>query len=75
MLQCLIMDKGEKKGFVGFDECETNRLWTKQQIDTLSVISQVISVFLRKERAQEALCRLVQGMPAEAAEDKQCMSH
>lgn len=61
MLQCLIMDRGEKRGFIGFDECEINRLWTKEQIETLSVAAQIISVFLRKERAQSELYKVQQG--------------
>lgn len=58
LLQCLITDGGECRGFIGFDECKTNRLWTKSQIDTLTVIAQVISVFLEKSRIQSALKRL-----------------
>ena len=74
VLQCLILDKGKKRGFIGFDECRTNRLWTKQQIDTLSVISQVISVFLRKERVQEELNGRLREVAA-SAEAKQGISH
>lgn len=50
VLQCAIMDKGEFKGFVGFDECRSNRFWTQGQIDALAFISKVLSVFLLKDR-------------------------
>ena len=52
VLQCLIKDAGKVKGIIGFDECRTSRLWTKSQIDTLTVIAQIISVFLTGKRRQ-----------------------
>ena len=52
VLQCLIKDAGKMRGFIGFDECRTSRLWTKSQIDTLTVVAQVISVFLARNRMQ-----------------------
>lgn len=52
MLQCAIRDKGEFRGYVGFDECASERKWTKEQISVLSFFSQVLSVFLLKVRAQ-----------------------
>lgn len=53
MLQCAIRDNGKIKGYVGFDECRTNRLWTQDQIDALTFISEVLSTFLLKKRAQD----------------------
>lgn len=53
MLQCAIYDKGMFRGFVGFDECHSHRLWTQQQIDALSFFSEIISTFLLKKRAQD----------------------
>ncbi len=53
MLQCAIYDSGTFRGFVGFDECNSNRLWTQQQIDALSFFSEIISTFLLKKRAQD----------------------
>ena len=53
MLQCAITDRGEFKGFVGFDECRQNRLWTKDQIDVLAFVSEILSTFLLKRRANE----------------------
>ncbi|MBQ4505182.1 MAG: diguanylate cyclase, partial [Firmicutes bacterium] len=52
MLQCAIRDNGVFRGYVGFDECVETRLWTKEQIDMLTFLSEVLSVFLLKHRAQ-----------------------
>ena len=46
VLQCAIYDNGKYKGFVGFDECRSNRFWTQDQIDSLALISKVLSIFL-----------------------------
>lgn len=55
MLECAIMDNGEFRGFVGFDECRENRFWTKEQIDSLAFLSKVLSVFLMKSRKGTAI--------------------
>lgn len=55
MLQCAITDKGVFKGYVGFDECDTLRLWTQEQIDSLTILAEILSTFLLKQRAQERL--------------------
>lgn len=52
-LQCAMMDKTRFVGFIGFDECTGTRLWTKEEVGTLSRISQMLSTFLQKKRAQE----------------------
>ncbi len=53
MLQCAICDNGVFRGFVGFDECNANRLWTQQQINALIFFSEIISIFLLKKRVQD----------------------
>ena len=53
LLQCAIMDNGIFRGYVGFDECVAPRLWTQDQIDTLSFFSEMLSTFLLKKRAQD----------------------
>lgn len=53
MLQCSIVEDGKFKGFVGIDECRSNRFWTQEQIDSLVFLSKVLSVFLLKARSQE----------------------
>ncbi len=52
LLQCSLTDGGKFKGFVGFDECRSNRFWTQEQIDSLVFLSHVISIFLMKERSK-----------------------
>lgn len=57
VLQCFIKDDGSPKGYVGFDECSNNRYWTKEQIHTLTLIANVLSTFLLKERLKEQLSK------------------
>ena len=52
MLQCAIRDNGQFRGYVGFDENVEQRFWTKDQIETLSFLAEVLSLFLLKHRAQ-----------------------
>ena len=52
MLHCAIRDKGVFRGYIGFDECVTQRYWTREQIDTLTYFSEMLSVFLLKQQAQ-----------------------
>jgi GAF domain-containing protein len=53
ILHCAILDGGVFKGYVGFDECTSNRLWTQGQIATLKHLAQMMSVFLVKQRTIE----------------------
>lgn len=62
LLQCAITDNGEARGFVGFDECKQNRLWTKGQIDVLTLIAEILSTFLLKRRAGERYRRENEGL-------------
>ena len=54
MLQCAIRENGRFRGYIGFDECVEQRLWTRDQIDTLTYFSGMLSVFLMKRREHEA---------------------
>lgn len=49
MIQCAIYDDGVFSGFVGFDECSHERVWTGEQIGTLSLVSRLLSIFLIKQ--------------------------
>lgn len=53
VLQCAITENGIIKGFLGFDECNSNRLWQQENIDNLIYISEIVSTFLLKKKAQE----------------------
>ena len=53
LLQCSVHDRGRMVGFVGFDDCSILRAWTQPQIDALTFISELLSTFLLKKRAQD----------------------
>ena len=57
MLHCAIMDRGVFRGYVGFDECTTNRLWTQGQVSTLEFLAEVLAVFLIKQRTLDKLLK------------------
>lgn len=62
LLQCAIRDNGQFKGYVGFDECHKNRFWTKEQINTLTFIAGILSIFLMKERTKHRLEQSAAGL-------------
>ncbi|MCB6365038.1 diguanylate cyclase [Intestinibacillus massiliensis] len=64
LLQCAIRDNGRNRGFVGFDECRMNRFWTQEQISALSMIAEIISIFLLKSRAQSHTSEMLQNLTA-----------
>ena len=53
MLHCAIRDNGVFRGYIGFDECVTQRMWTKEQIQILTYFSEMLSVFLLKKQERE----------------------
>lgn len=55
MLHCAIMDHGVFRGYIGFDECLTNRIWTQDQINVLTFFSEMLSTVLLKKRTQDAV--------------------
>lgn len=57
LLHCAIRENGAFRGYVGFDECSTLRYWTQEQIDTLTFFSEIISIFLLKQRTQDDIQR------------------
>ncbi len=62
MLQCSIRDNGMFRGFVGFDDCSVNRLWTQDQINSLAFFSEILSTFLLKKRAQDETARRAENL-------------
>ena len=54
MLHCAIMDRGVFRGYVGFDECTANYLWTQEQISMLQFMAEVLAVFLIKHRSVDS---------------------
>lgn len=52
-LQCAFWKGEALAGFIGFDECTGLRLWTEEEVDILSLIAQMMTVFLQKRRAMD----------------------
>ena len=46
MLQCAMKINGKFAGWVGFDECVKNTIWTKEQIDVLLLTAEILSLFV-----------------------------
>lgn len=59
MLHCAIRENGVFRGYIGFDECVTPRMWTKEQINVLVYFSEMLSVFLLKKQAQDRTAQRV----------------
>ncbi len=53
MLHCAILDNGVFRGYIGFDDCVSNRMWTQEQISLLQFLSEVLALFLLKKRTQD----------------------
>ncbi|MCC0658107.1 diguanylate cyclase [Clostridioides sp. ES-S-0123-01] len=52
-LQCAYREDEVFRGFVGFDECTGLRLWTQEEVSTLALISQVLSIFLQRKKKKK----------------------
>ena len=56
MLQCAFNDKGVRRGVLGFDDCRhEGRLPTSEEIETLSLLADIIGSYILKERQQKML--------------------
>ena len=44
MLQCAVRSGGTFKGTVGFDECRGAYVWTKEQVEVLSLVADIVDV-------------------------------
>ncbi len=53
MLHCAIYENGVFRAYIGLDECSSYRVWTKEQVDILVFLSEVVASFLLKKRAQD----------------------
>ena len=51
-LQCAFYDNGIFRGFIGFDECTGSRFWTREEVSSLSLISQILATFLKLNRME-----------------------
>ena len=55
ILLVAIIDAGELRGFVGFDDCQGSRQWSDEEIGALSTLSKLIGTFLLKARLAAGL--------------------
>ena len=53
MLHCAIRENGVFRGYIGFDDCEEPRMWTREQIELLTFFSETLSMFLLQQRRQK----------------------
>lgn len=53
MLQCSFREDNHFKGFIGFDECNEKRLWTKSEVESLALIARILGLFMVKMRTNE----------------------
>ena len=49
-LQCGIREDGVDRGFLGFDDCESDRLWTREETELLQTVGEILSLLLPKKR-------------------------
>ncbi|MEF9896350.1 MAG: PAS domain S-box protein, partial [Clostridia bacterium] len=59
-LQVTIFNDERPFGFIGFDDCNLRRVWTSEEIEKLSYLSKILSVFLLKKKAKDAQYTAVQ---------------
>lgn len=53
LLHCALREGGVFRGYIGFDECVEERLWTRDQIWLLQYFSEMLGVFLLNMRKQQ----------------------
>ncbi|MEG1519817.1 MAG: hypothetical protein RR458_02400, partial [Clostridia bacterium] len=54
-LQVTVSNEDKTYGFIGFDECNDYRIWTAEEIEKLSYLSKMLSIFLFKKRTEDNL--------------------
>lgn len=62
VFQCAIRSNGRLEGWIGFESCLEERPWNKEQIDTLSVLAEMLSFFLQSKKSQEKYRSLIKKM-------------
>lgn len=55
MMHFSIRDNGVCRGFIGFDDCREERSYSKEEIHSLYMVTNIISSFLLKMRTAEAM--------------------
>lgn len=55
ILHTALYENSEFKGFIGFDDCHTKRVWRGEEIATLSYAARVLSTFIFKRQVSKEL--------------------
>lgn len=55
LVQCAIYDTGRFIGTVNFEDCRKSRIWNKSVLETLLIITKVISNYILQRRSKEEL--------------------
>lgn len=55
ILQSGIYEYGVFRGFIGVDDCEQCRYWDQEQVSLMSLLAEILSIFLLKTRAKEVV--------------------
>ena len=63
-LQCSIREDGVDRGFLGFDDCESDRLWTREETELLQAVGEILSLLLPKKRRWERTERRTEELSA-----------
>ncbi len=53
LLHSTIRDQGVFRGYIGFDECKENVLWSREQVEQLKLLASVLALFVQKLRTME----------------------
>lgn len=68
LLHCAIMYDGVFRGYIGFDECNANHMWTQDQVELLQFFAEILSVFLYRYRhSKEGAGKLKNGSSTQDA--------
>ena len=52
-LQCAFKNNNIFDGFIGFDECSGKRIWTSDEVNTLTIVSQILAIFFENKKLVE----------------------
>lgn len=53
-LHCPLLDDGVVRGYIAFFDCQSTRVWSDEERDTLSYVSRLLSLFVFKQQAHTA---------------------
>lgn len=53
LLHCAVRESGVFRGYIGFDECNEGRMWTRDQIRLLQYFSETLGLYLLNRRRQQ----------------------